>query len=236
MLFLRATILSTLVPSALATTYYGCYIESTKPRALNSTSYDDYSHMTVEACQKFCTNASMPLFGLEYGGECYCGAKLSVGAISTFSSQCNTPCAGNKAQTCGGSAHLSLYGASPGKPAETPVAHPEVNQFAYVGCFAENASGVPRALPGGTVADQSEMTVTACGRFCLNRGFLVFGLEYKNECYCGTVDDRAKMKRATEADCSMACSGASDQTCGGSSRLGVYQWYDGQKGGRFSSV
>jgi hypothetical protein len=223
------------LPHALAATYFGCYTDPTMPRALNASTFIDFAGLTVETCERYCSAQSLPLFGLEYGGECYCGIKLEVGATSTFSSQCSVPCTGNKGQTCGGFGHLSLYGSSAfalDRPIEMAVPHPEASQFEYVGCFAEKEStSTVRALGGASVADQSEMTVFGCARFCLNRGFLVFGVEFKSECYCGTAADKTSLGKAPEIECDMPCSGAEDQLCGGSSRIGVFQWYDARSRG-----
>jgi hypothetical protein len=216
--------LSTLLRACLARTFYGCYTEGTTSRALNATSYIDLQKMTVDACERYCADKRYGLFGLEYGSECYCGNNLETGAISTFSSQCAVPCAGDSKQTCGGGAHLSLWGSSAQKPAEKPVPHPEATKIDYVGCFVDGLNGGQRVLTGAAVADQKEMSVFSCGRFCLNRGFTVFGLEYTSECYCGALATVQGLTRALEADCSMACSGNKDQVCGGSSRIGLFQW------------
>ena len=83
------------------------------------------------------------LFGLEYGGECYCGNTLSQGAFpEIFPSSCSIPCAGNTGEMCGGQNRLSLYGADPASPAATPRPYPgypevKVTAYADVGCYTE---------------------------------------------------------------------------------------------------
>lgn len=104
---------STPSPSATtAATVYpslGCYSEATNSRALNSANDIDYSAtgMTVEKCGTFCQGYTF--FGVEYGGECYCGNALQPGSVSEPDSQCYIPCDGNPSEICGGPDRLNVY-------------------------------------------------------------------------------------------------------------------------------
>ncbi|KAK4182642.1 hypothetical protein QBC35DRAFT_478891 [Podospora australis] len=211
--------LAALLPAVLAqSTYYGCYTEI-PTRALTGGSHPDFVNMTVDACELACTGFS--LFGLEYGGECYCSDSLEVGSFPTFETDCNMACVGDNTKICGGSNRISLYGNETTPPVHTPYSHPDVTAFQSEGCWTE-VSG-PRALSGATGFSLSDMTVENCGNYCLNSGFTWFGLEYTAECFCGNGLD-ANSTLAAPEDCFMACSGNPDQTCGGPNRLSVYQW------------
>ena len=47
-------------------------------------------------------------FGLENGQDCYCG-KNAPEIIPCPENECNTPCAGDESEFCGGSWRLSLH-------------------------------------------------------------------------------------------------------------------------------
>ncbi|KAL8671645.1 MAG: hypothetical protein Q9168_003851 [Polycauliona sp. 1 TL-2023] len=84
----------------------GCFTEATSGRALTgSTFYDDA--MTVEKCAAVCKGFT--LFGVEYGRECYCGNTLQAGSAMVQESQCNFPCPGNDAESCGAGNRLDVY-------------------------------------------------------------------------------------------------------------------------------
>jgi hypothetical protein len=214
-------LLLALPTAALAQTYYGCYVEGTSSRALTGAVTYDYDNMTVAECTAYCTGLSYPLWGIEYSGECYCGDALTAGAVQTFPSQCDIPCPGNPSDTCGGNGDLSLYGTSPDPPSTTDAPHAPVTASVFLGCYTEGNG--TRALAGASVADYTEMTVEDCSTFCLGRGFLLYGLEYAGECYCGSALDPSSIT-ASPSSCNMPCAGDQTETCGGSNRLSVYQW------------
>jgi hypothetical protein len=132
------------------------------------------------------------------------------------------PCGGDATTTCGGPNRLSLYGTSATPPTVTSYPHAAVNSTQYVGCYTELTTGV-RALDGASAFSESEMTVAACGTYCLNSGYTWFGTEYAAECYCGSALN-ANSTAAPDAECNMACTGDAAVECGGSDRLSVYQW------------
>ncbi|KAK4097460.1 WSC-domain-containing protein [Parathielavia hyrcaniae] len=214
--------LAAIVPAALAQTYYGCYTE-VPARALTGSSTIDYTTMTIGDCETYCTGLSFSLWGLEYGGECYCGDSLAQGSFPAFSTDCTMACAGDATEVCGGPNRLSLYGVSVDAPTVTPYPTPEPVEGppVYEGCWTELPG--PRALDGASAFSASDMTVDGCANYCLNNGFPWFGLEYSAECYCGT-ELNVNSTLALDEDCNMACTGDSSEVCGGSNRLSVWQW------------
>jgi hypothetical protein len=150
-----------------------------------------------------------------------CGNTLAQGSFPTFSTDCAMPCPGDPLVICGGPNRLSLYGTAVEPPVSTPFPHDPVTEYQYEGCWTE-VSGV-RALAGATAFSATDMTVAGCAGYCLNSGFLWFGLEYMAECFCGDALN-VNSTLAVDTDCAMACSGAPTEVCGGSDRLSVYQW------------
>ena len=59
-----------------------------------------------------------------------------------------------------------------------------------------------------------------CAMLCYARGYPIAGVEYSNECYCGTAVDTKAIKN--ETGCSMTCNGAAPEKCGGMFQIGVF--------------
>jgi len=86
----------------------GC-MQEVAGRALTGLSLSQ-ANMTVELCTTACAAGGFTYAGLEYGQECYCGNALVNGAtVSSVSTQCLMPCAGNSAEICGGPNAINLY-------------------------------------------------------------------------------------------------------------------------------
>jgi WSC domain len=68
------------------------------------------------------------------------------------------------------------------------------------------------------------MTVEMCVDFCISKGFSIAGLEFSNECYCDNTlpADRAPIP-GVMGNCNKPCAGDVTETCGGGSRMSLYQ-------------
>ncbi|WWD10488.1 hypothetical protein V865_008624 [Kwoniella europaea PYCC6329] len=148
-----------------------CVAEGTSGRALTWTSFSS-SSMTIEKCLAYCDNYNMPLAGLEYSGECYCGNVLGNAASLSIKSTCNMPCNGDSARICGGSGALSLYVSTKSNAASlsadytsTSVSLP--NGWSSMGCYKEGTTG--RALDGWSYSTPALNTAT-CINLCKNKG------------------------------------------------------------------
>ena len=85
-------------------------------------------------------------------------------------------------------------------------------------CVAEGTSG--RALTGSSIASP-DMTQGKCVKYCNDAGFVLAGIEYSTECYCGNVLEHGASLDKSSPMCNMQCGGSSD-ICGGPSALTLF--------------
>jgi len=90
--------------------------------------------------------------------------------------------------------------------------------WSYSGCYIDTVN--PRSLPNWSNFDGNEMSSTKCVAFCDSQGFSIAGTEYAGQCFCGDVLDTAKVD---EGECDMPCTGASEEICGGSAVMSVFE-------------
>ncbi|KAI6795268.1 hypothetical protein KC361_g5121 [Hortaea werneckii] len=107
---------------------------------------------------------------------------------------------------------------------ETPTAYPApdpfVGTFEYLACY--NDSVTNRTLQSAYLFGTSlqNLTLERCADFCDD--FQFFGVEYAQECYCGSE----LLNNATQQDpasCYAPCAGDETQNCGGYNRISVYR-------------
>ncbi|KAK3943074.1 hypothetical protein QBC46DRAFT_447135 [Diplogelasinospora grovesii] len=229
---------SSLLPSSTSTSstsstptglpYLGCWTEATSARALTGPELVDYNGMTHEKCAAFCVPAGYGLYGIEYGGECYCGNSLSQGSFQASESDCSFACPGDASELCGAGNRLSLFGYANDLPgggdgggSSGTGSGTGGSQGVYLGCYTEATSS--RALVSASYVDYSAMTIELCEKFCFTtNSYTLAGVEYGGECYCGD-QLQAGSVAAPASDCSMACGGNSSEICGAGNRLSVYQ-------------
>lgn len=98
--------------------------------------------MTVEFCQSPCLKSNYGLAGLENGDICSCGNGLqsSSSTLSPDESRlCNTNCAGDLSETCGGAdtstgkTYLSVWNST--SVAIIPTFVQQVGAYPLLGCF-----------------------------------------------------------------------------------------------------
>ncbi|KIO26850.1 hypothetical protein M407DRAFT_234114 [Tulasnella calospora MUT 4182] len=188
-------------------TYMGCFKDS--PSRILSTKVTTSSSNTPTSCLALCTKSGFQYGGSEFGNECWCGNTLTS-PIARPESDCNLPCSGDNTQTCGGSLALALY----------QVASTTTADLAYQGCYVDTSS--PSRLLTSLSFTSKLMTPTMCKSTCLANGYLWYGLEYANQCYCATNLPTSAKKASSASECSMPCAGDSTSICGASWRLSVY--------------
>ncbi|KAH8789407.1 WSC domain-containing protein [Hyaloscypha sp. PMI_1271] len=212
---LAAKLTRAVTATATPYTYVGCWAEPSNVRALTTVFYASDS-MTLEYCAGYCAGV-YKYWGVEYGRECYCGNTLSPGSLGAPAPECNSPCAANSSETCGGSSRLSLYSATrPFPQTPTPSIIPTIGPYSFSNCQTEGT--FLRALTNLASAGNN-MTNELCASFCA--GYRMFGTEYGRECYCGDTLSYGSIV-APLSDCSFPCGGASQDLCGAALRLNLY--------------
>lgn len=63
--------------------------------------------MTLEQCASNCSG--FKYWGVEYGGECYCGNSFGTGSVAAKEEDCGFLCPGNNLEYCGAGNRLSVY-------------------------------------------------------------------------------------------------------------------------------
>eukprot|EP00903_Cladosiphon_okamuranus_P015353 g14179.t1 len=106
---------------------------------------------------------------------------------------------------------------SPVTPATVPPA--EVSGVTYVGCFADDDTGLTRFLADASMQDP-ELTPTSCAAFCA--GFKYMGLQYSQDCFCGDTYYTAERDAVPTDMCTMPCNGDESLICGGPWANSIY--------------
>ncbi|KNG44183.1 hypothetical protein TW65_08976 [Stemphylium lycopersici] len=91
--------------NAPAYMYLGCFTDSAK-RVLGPTRVAEQD-MTVQRCETICKDSKY--YSLQNGSACYCGSTFLQPTQHMPEAECNSPCAGNKAATCGGPWRNAIY-------------------------------------------------------------------------------------------------------------------------------
>ncbi|KAF8853757.1 WSC-domain protein [Acephala macrosclerotiorum] len=198
--------------------YQGCYTDV--GRTLTGTSYTNTTGMTDEACVAYCNINEFIYAGTEYSSQCFCGATIaSAATLVNETTDCTMPCSGNFSEPCGGLSRLSIFwnGVLP------PSTNPGVSGWSFAGCYAEGVTG--RILPNqvATPGGPGNLTVSLCTSTCQTAGYVLVGVEYSQQCYCGnTFSNGGAPAPDGLAGCNMLCSGNLSEYCGGPNRLDVY--------------
>lgn len=183
--------------------------------------------MAVDSCASYCQSKNYALFGVEYGGECYCGNSPNASATVSSEEGCSMACKGNSTQICGGSSKISVWRNTLYVPTRNLVAI-SGSGYTYLGCYTEGVNG--RALGKGASAIitsystiHSTSTVEKCASYCVGKGYAYMGVEYGQECYCNNDGPFNGATKVAESDCSMTCKGDITEWCGGISRISIYK-------------
>lgn len=125
-------------------------------------------------------------------------------------------CAGNTAETCGGSNRLSVYNFT---AYVAPSAVQNIGTYALKGCYTDSTGA--RGLSAYSFTNGRGMTEELCVGTCAAKGFALAGVEYGEECYCGNVlASSSTVAPGGMADCEvMFCPGNGKQYCSAGNRL-----------------
>jgi hypothetical protein len=90
--------------------YLGCFADG-NPRILSS--FQSRRIMNdPKSCVDLCATQGMPLAGVQYGFQCFCGESLVISEDAgrqVEDKRCNMKCSGNPFLTCGGSWTMQVY-------------------------------------------------------------------------------------------------------------------------------
>jgi hypothetical protein len=76
---------------------------------------------------------------------------------------------------------------------------------------------------GASAGGGSVLTVALCTQACQAGGYILAGVEYSGECYCGnSISNGGGPAPDGLTGCNMVCNGNSSEYCGGPNRLDVY--------------
>ena len=92
-----------------------------------------------------------------------------------------------------------------------------LNWTTLAACAVDDAA---RVIAGDMTSVSATNTPGACVSACAAAGFGYAGVEFGDECHCGTGLDEA-LVQAPLTDCNMACTGDPTLSCGGSWRIQV---------------
>lgn len=87
----------------------GCYPDSSTQRALGGgTSLLAQTNNTVQGCASYCL-PKYPYFGVEDGGDCWCGETFNSALTVLDPKSCNTNCTGSELEPCGGLSAIEVF-------------------------------------------------------------------------------------------------------------------------------
>lgn len=203
---------------------YGCWVDGVNGRILDKQLPDDPS-LTLESCAQACNAANYTIAGAEYSRQCFCGNDIVNGGTTAKSdSECNTACAGNAKENCGGGGRMTIMSLNTPVVRAPPAPAPTVGSWQYQGCYTDNVNN-QRTFFWQNIMEKT-MTPKKCLDLCGSYGYAAAGLEYGQECYCGdppNIQVRGSTK-APDSDCNVACAGDGSLICGGGNRLTTYFW------------
>ncbi|KAB5571716.1 WSC domain-containing protein [Coniochaeta sp. 2T2.1] len=203
--------------------HLGCFSDRSDPRALPVLVPlgGDRPALNRGLCVGRCIEYGYRYAGLENGGDCYCGDDLPPPSTSVPEGECSTLCPDTSSnQTCGAPWRLDVLATSltPSRSAPLPVP----KEWSAVGCYADSSSA--RVLPVSW--NVANLTVPSCLAACT--GYAYAGVEFGQECYCGTAMVGAEKR--PDAECNIPCKGDGSSFCGSAGRLNVYSRLGGGTG------
>nr|CAI5851663.1 unnamed protein product [Callosobruchus analis] len=89
-----------------------------------------------------------------------------------------------------------------------------------LGCFKDEKNY--RLLSGYFGINKKSNSPHYCIKLCLQSGFPYAGVEYSNECFCGTEEPPLSSK-IPDSSCNSKCPGDSHSTCGGYYAINIFQ-------------
>lgn len=186
-----------------------------------------WSQNTPSGCADYCqsispayTYAGVSADSFTSGLECHCGTSYNPAFASpAVISECDVPCAGDRTQSCGGYQRIQIYTKSPPLDPKLPKDWSVVSE-----CAVDTTT---RVLANSIVSVfNTSNTPAFCAAHCEANGYNYAGVEFADECICGTgfTDGAVPPGSATwdPWECNMPCTGDSSTLCGGIWRVQIF--------------
>ena len=157
------------------------------------------AQMTITICTSWCRSFGYAM--LYKGQHCGCFNKFKRLRSKSKSITCDSRCAGEPADYCGGRNAGSIY---------------EIKTPKYLGCFKDKRA--PRDLK---VFTRTATTLLGCGIYCEKHGYPVMGLQNGKECRCGM--NYGKYGKRSGDECNMHCKDDPFHICGGDLRNSIFK-------------
>ncbi|KAJ7880660.1 glyoxal oxidase N-terminus-domain-containing protein [Mycena leptocephala] len=178
--------------------------------------------MTVENCIDFCDSQQFIFAGVEFMVSfVHCDDFIEPSGVSAPITECNLPCTGDPAESCGGANRLNIFW-SGAEPPPVPTIPPFIGEWQSLGCYSDNVDGQGRALVNA-VNVVGQVSLESCTLACFEAGMPFSGAEFANQCFCGPAIVNGGAPEPI-SDCNMACVGNISEFCGGPNRLTVYNY------------
>ncbi|XP_026809559.1 uncharacterized protein LOC113551491 [Rhopalosiphum maidis] len=189
--------------------YLGCFEESQNKRIFHGFSRP-YDVNTPEFCSNLCYKLGFAYSGVTYKHECFCGDQPpSQPRFSKVDDkQCNTKCAGDANQFCGGGWRMGVF--------STGLIDFEFQDQNDIGCFVQE--DIPLYYRKFELINTN--APGKCSTICHNDGYTFSGVMGIN-CFCSDRKPEDDQK-VDNTYCDIACVGDSSKTCGGEDRIHIY--------------
>jgi hypothetical protein len=132
-------------------------------RVFASPVYLQLQDNTPFRCTTECTSRGYSIAGVEYGNECFCANQFvnDIPPTPASISECDKPCAGNSAQTCGGSYRMQIYSTGSIFTASAPVSMPVSTTAASSISTSDSSSTVTLSSTSSTLVAASSSSAAS---------------------------------------------------------------------------
>ncbi|XP_025423118.1 uncharacterized protein LOC112692604 isoform X2 [Sipha flava] len=192
---------------AIGNYYLGCFEESQSNRMFSNSR--SLSKNTPELCSTICYKLGYTYSGVTYIEGCFCGNQPPAESLfpKVEDKQCNTKCAGDTNQYCGGGWRMGVF--------STGLYDFSI-EGRYLGCFVMQEN----ILSNFKFELIDTNSPSKCSTLCNNAGYQFSGVIGIN-CLCGRQIP-GRDQRVGDTDCDTPCIGDSSNTCGGEDRIQIY--------------
>lgn len=198
---------------------------------------DSNTNYNAETCFQKCkansystTNPNYFHFGLSNGnsngGKCWCATTAQFEALTNVPGKITHPntnqciACNNGKEDCGSGATSIWFYRTFSIGSDLDVIGNNVRKFQYMDCYDDSSS--TRTLADKKTTWLKPLTAAGCAVTCSGSTYTHFGLEWYNQCWCGTLNSSA----VTSTRCTLPClmDPTSPSTCGGAGAINVYKY------------